>query len=112
MACAAYVDLNPIRASIAETLEESDFTSVRRRIESLQQEIAITQTAAVHEPAASTIEPIETANEPVPDMAAGASERPIADRFLSPLTIDERFDPIGQHRYHVPKRTRELLPAG
>ncbi|QDU95896.1 transposase [Lignipirellula cremea] len=33
LACAAYVDLNPIRAAIAETLEESDFTSVQQRIE-------------------------------------------------------------------------------
>jgi len=34
LACAAYVDLNPIRAGVAETLEESDFTSAQRRIES------------------------------------------------------------------------------
>ena len=36
LACAAYVDLNPIRAAMAETLEESDFTSVQRRIEARQ----------------------------------------------------------------------------
>ena len=36
LACAAYVDLNPIRAALAETLETSDYTSVQRRIESLQ----------------------------------------------------------------------------
>jgi hypothetical protein len=36
LACAAYVDLNPIRAALAETLGESDFTSVQRRIQSLQ----------------------------------------------------------------------------
>ena len=35
LACAAYVDLNPIRAALAETLEESDYTSIQRRIESL-----------------------------------------------------------------------------
>lgn len=34
LACAAYVELNPIRAAIAETLEQSDHTSVQRRIES------------------------------------------------------------------------------
>ncbi len=31
LACAAYVDLNPIRAALAETIEESDFTSVQKR---------------------------------------------------------------------------------
>src|SRR5690606_33637750 len=33
LACLAYVDLNPLRAGIALTPEESDHTSVRRRIE-------------------------------------------------------------------------------
>ena len=31
LACAAYVDLNPIRAALAETIEESDFTSAQKR---------------------------------------------------------------------------------
>jgi hypothetical protein len=35
LACAAYVDLNPLRAALAQTLESSDFTSIQRRIESL-----------------------------------------------------------------------------
>ena len=34
LACAAYVELNPIRAAMAETLEQSDHTSIQRRIES------------------------------------------------------------------------------
>lgn len=38
LACAAYVDLNPIRAAIAETLETSDHTSIQRRIESIKQQ--------------------------------------------------------------------------
>lgn len=36
LACSAYVDLNPIRAAMAETIERSDFTSAQRRIESIQ----------------------------------------------------------------------------
>ena len=32
LACAAYVDLNPIRAAMCQTLESSDHTSVQRRI--------------------------------------------------------------------------------
>ncbi len=34
MACMAYVDLNPVRAGLADTPETSEFTSVRERFES------------------------------------------------------------------------------
>ncbi len=32
LACSAYVDLNPIRAGVAKSLEKSDFTSIQERI--------------------------------------------------------------------------------
>ena len=69
LACAAYVDLNPIRAAIAETLEESDYTSVQRRIQAMTSN--------------------ETMNEPL----VGRANTP--DSFIAPLTIDEQNDPIG-----------------
>jgi len=36
LACLAYVDLNPVRAAIAKTPEDSDYTSIQRRIRTLQ----------------------------------------------------------------------------
>jgi hypothetical protein len=38
IACMAYVDLNPIRAGLAATLEDSDFTSIQERIRAWQEQ--------------------------------------------------------------------------
>lgn len=78
LACAAYVDLNPIRAALAETLETSDYTSVQRRIASFQTNM----------------------NSSTPNPSA--THR--ADDFLSPIAIDERNDPLGPQRSRSRKR--------
>jgi len=37
LACMVYVDLNPIRASIADSAETSDYTSIKRRLEQTEE---------------------------------------------------------------------------
>ena len=39
LACAAYVDLNPIRAEMAQTIEASDFTSAQKRLTALRSSV-------------------------------------------------------------------------
>ena len=68
LACAAYVDLNPIRAALAETLEGSQFTSIQKRLLDLQA------------PACGSVE---------------VSEQQTAASFLSPVDLNEIGDCIG-----------------
>jgi hypothetical protein len=56
LACLAYVDLNPVRAGIAETPETSDYTSIQRRIQTLQ--------AASHPDAQEIADDMEPAAKP------------------------------------------------
>jgi hypothetical protein len=73
LACAAYVDLNPIRAALAETLESSDHTSIRRRIQTMTSSV---QSACF-------------------DRAEAGRRESSADGFLSPISIDELRDALG-----------------
>ena len=73
LACAAYVDLNPIRAAMAATIETSDYTSGQQRAITLQAELN----------AISSLE-----------QAVDKTSKPIA-QSLSPLTIDVLKDAIG-----------------
>ena len=87
LACAAYVDLNPIRAAMAESLEQSDFTSIQKRIAAQQ--------AQARSPLAS------------------ASERAaLPDGYLAPLEIDERLDALGPccHRHGRRCSDKGFLP--
>ncbi len=87
LACAAYVDLNPIRAAMCERIEESDFTSAKRRIEALQ--------AAENEAAeADAMEKARQVSGELPKQPV-AKLRHDRDSFLAPLSIDELLDPIG-----------------
>ena len=95
LACAAYVDLNPIRAAMAETLEESDFTSVQRRIQSLEVGVSRKVNQPIHDAAAQADKNVIPPQESIDQARSASSGHSVADRFLAPLTIDERHDSIG-----------------
>jgi len=85
LACAAYVDLNPIRAAIAQTLETSDHPSVQHRIEAMVREREATETHAI----APEREGSEVRTKPPVDPLHRS------DDFLAPLTIDEATGEVG-----------------
>ena len=104
VACAAYVDLNPIRATMSETLEASDFTSVQRRIQSVQAadspatavSIPSEASVATRAVAASTRSGGSNPVNPVDvSPVAANSVMANADQFLAPVELNQRTGKTG-----------------
>ncbi len=88
LACSAYVDLNPIRAGEAQTIEESRFTS------------AATRLSAMVSAAESSVD----ASTESGSMSCGSIQKRPPDAFLTPVQIDEGTDSIGPRASAAPGR--------
>ncbi|MFH1136872.1 MAG: hypothetical protein V1816_12410 [Pseudomonadota bacterium] len=79
LACLAYVDLNPVRAGMAETLETCEFTSMELRITAWRAELARKTGAGKKE---------KQAGDDRTDVS-GRGETSNADAWLCPLGLEE-----------------------
>jgi hypothetical protein len=89
LACAAYVDLNPVRAAIAESPETSRFTGVRDRIDDLRERGELIELVGLS------------------DHDWERSDRCRHSGWLSPIEIDEASDAIGRDSGGSARRASE-----
>jgi hypothetical protein len=83
LACSMYVDLNLIRAALAQTPETSDHTSAQRRIQGRQ--AAMTQAES----------PIVADGEAAVADGDALSSASLPDAWLAPIPLDEALAPAG-----------------
>ena len=117
IACMAYVDLNPIRAAIAETPETSDYTSIQQRI--IARQTHQRAAALLAQPEAQNVVPslrtaVETTRDAGPE--SGLWIAPIAratdSRFTPPLlALDDYLTLVDETGRIVRNGKRGAIPA-
>ncbi|MFN5199060.1 MAG: transposase [Planctomyces sp.] len=85
LSCAAYVDLNPIRAAMAQTIDASDFTSAQKRLLDLTM---ATQNLTQPESAAVEGRPVTTPRTLTKNYRSDVALR--SSQHLAPVELNER----------------------
>ncbi|MEO5344524.1 MAG: transposase, partial [Gammaproteobacteria bacterium SHHR-1] len=99
LAAMAYVDLNPVRAGIAETPETSDFTSIQQRIQDSQQKPEVTQ------------QPTEVPEETLPEAPLMPFDATGHADWAIPFAYDDYLDLVDWTGRAVHPKKRGVIPA-
>jgi REP element-mobilizing transposase RayT len=105
LACAAYVDLNPVRAGVAETPEESDFTSVQDRIVAMKEKSGSTQ-----QKQDAWLAPVYLNERSTPGPKANRSGRRASDKGFLPIRLDEYVKLVDWTGRQIAKGKRGRIP--
>jgi REP element-mobilizing transposase RayT len=123
--CMVYVDLNPIRAGIAATPEDSDFTSIQERIQAWRKETTPSDSlrgdvpppppaAEVSNPVAEHLSALSDSPDTTPLPASWLC--PISSdlhrRGILPITAEEYFDLVDQSGRMIRPDKRGAMDAG
>jgi len=114
-ACMAYVDLNPIRAKIASTLETSDFTSVQARIADRQAAGEATTVPAKdigmeHGQQAGWLAPIAL-DPPRQRVREKSTDRRASNKGCLPMTLDQYLSLLDWTGRQIRKDKPGSMPA-
>lgn len=105
LTCSMYVDLNRIAAELATALEDSDYTSIQRRLQALVIRKSMRGVLAEQVNGTGSDQPasivssvlVDDGESPIPEAVAVSQADALPDAYLAPIEIDEKNDPIGAH---------------
>jgi hypothetical protein len=111
LACSVYVDLNPIRAGLAETPETSAFTSACRRIEAAKtpKEETNVQQHKAHDAWLAPL-PLKERTSPVGPMPHAGGHR-CSDRGFLPVTLPQYLELLDWTGRHFAPGKRCTIPS-
>jgi REP element-mobilizing transposase RayT len=114
LACSAYVDLNPVRAGIAQTPETSDFTSVQDRCETLKHQQQAKTPAARKQAAATAsdrwLAPVSIKGKQHVGPVASKSHCRASDKGFLPVSLTDYLKLVDWTGRQISKGKRGRIP--